>query len=148
MHGPWRLPEQNRHIHAGVPIGPVFFFLALTRRMTTVHAPRRGIVSAGTIMLKRNIFKIILAAWAVALSLVALPSAAQKVPVTERFLSNGLKVLLVERDDEPTVSGGWVARVGSSNERPGMTGIAHLFEHMMFQGSENLGKMEFVKLVQ
>ena len=58
---------------------------------------------------------------------------AQRVPVTEKTLSNGMRLLLVQRNDEPTVSGGWVAHVGSSNERPGITGIAHLFEHMMFK---------------
>ena len=46
-----------------------------------------------------------------------------------------MKLLMVERHDEPSVAGGWVAHVGSSNERPGITGIAHLFEHMMFKGT-------------
>src|SRR6266487_4139331 len=64
---------------------------------------------------------------------------AQQVPVTEKTLSNGLRVLLVQREDETTVSGGWVAHVGSSNERPGITGIAHLFEHMMFKGTPTIG---------
>jgi predicted Zn-dependent peptidase len=67
------------------------------------------------------------------------PLAAQKVPVTEKTLSNGMKLLLVERHDEPTVAGGWVAHVGSANERPGITGIAHLFEHMMFKGTPTIG---------
>jgi predicted Zn-dependent peptidase len=69
----------------------------------------------------------------------SLPLAAQKVPVTEKTLSNGMKLLLVERHDEPTVAGGWVAHVGSANERPGITGIAHLFEHMMFKGTPTIG---------
>jgi predicted Zn-dependent peptidase len=68
-----------------------------------------------------------------------LPLAAQKVPVTEKILSNGMKLLLVERHDEPTIAGGWVAHVGSANERPGITGIAHLFEHMMFKGTPTIG---------
>ena len=66
-------------------------------------------------------------------------AVAQKVPVVEKTLSNGMKVLLVERHDEPTVSGGWVAHVGSSNEKPGITGLAHLFEHMMFKGTPTIG---------
>ncbi|MCU0247516.1 MAG: insulinase family protein, partial [Bryobacter sp.] len=41
--------------------------------------------------------------------------------------------------DDPSVSGGWVAHVGSANERPGITGIAHLFEHMMFKGTPTIG---------
>jgi len=72
-------------------------------------------------------------------SLFALPAFAQKVPVVEKTLSNGMKLLLVERHDEPTVSGGWIAHVGSSNEKPGMTGLAHLFEHMMFKGTPTIG---------
>ena len=70
---------------------------------------------------------------------------AQKVPVTEHFLPNGLKVLLLERHDAPDVAGGWVARVGSANERPGITGIAHLFEHMMFKGTPTIGTKDFKK---
>lgn len=69
----------------------------------------------------------------------ALESAAQQVPVVERTLANGFKVLIVERHDEPMVSAGFLVRVGSANERPGITGIAHLFEHMMFKGTPTLG---------
>ena len=68
---------------------------------------------------------------------------AQQVPVKEHFLSNGMKVLLLERKDAPSVSGGWVARVGSVNERPGITGIAHLFEHMMFKGTPKIGTKDY-----
>jgi predicted Zn-dependent peptidase len=85
------------------------------------------------------------AKWAV-LSLVLLfpgVSFGQKVPVVEKTLANGMRLLLVERHDEPVVSGGWVAHVGSSNERPGMTGIAHLFEHMMFKGTPTIGTTNF-----
>ena len=74
-----------------------------------------------------------------------LPSHAQKVPVVERQLSNGMRLLLVERHDEPSVAGGWVAHVGSSNERPGITGIAHLFEHMMFKGTPTIGTRDYQK---
>ncbi|MEO5804783.1 MAG: insulinase family protein, partial [Verrucomicrobiota bacterium] len=70
---------------------------------------------------------------------------AQRVPVTEKTLSNGMRLLLVQRNDEPTVSGGWVAHVGSSNERPGITGIAHLFEHMMFKGTPTIGTKNYKK---
>lgn len=64
---------------------------------------------------------------------------AQQVPVEEHTLSNGMKLLMVERHHSPAVAGGWVARVGSVNERPGITGIAHLFEHMMFKGTPTIG---------
>jgi predicted Zn-dependent peptidase len=76
---------------------------------------------------------------------VALPILAQKVPVVEKHLSNGMRLLLVERHDEPTVAGGWVAHVGSSNERPGITGIAHLFEHMMFKGTPTIGTKDYTR---
>jgi predicted Zn-dependent peptidase len=56
-----------------------------------------------------------------------------------------MKVLLVERHDEPSVAGGWVAHVGSANERPGITGIAHLFEHMMFKGTTTIGTTDAPK---
>ena len=64
---------------------------------------------------------------------------AQQVPVDERTLSNGMKLLMLERHHSPAIAGGWVARVGSVNERPGITGIAHLFEHMMFKGTPTIG---------
>ena len=70
---------------------------------------------------------------------------AQKVPVVEKQLTNGMRLLFVERHDEPSIAGGWVAHVGSSNERPGMTGIAHLFEHMMFKGTPTIGTKDYAK---
>jgi len=72
-----------------------------------------------------------------------LPAAAQKVPVVEKQLANGMRLLMVERHDDPSVAGGWVAHVGSSNEKPGLTGIAHLFEHMMFKGTPTLGTKDY-----
>src|SRR6267378_2191584 len=74
-----------------------------------------------------------------------LTSLGQKVPVVEANLANGMRVLMVERHDEPRITGGWVAHVGSSNERPGITGIAHLFEHMMFKGTPTIGTKDFKK---
>ena len=73
------------------------------------------------------------------------PLFAQKVPVKEVILDNGMRLLMVERHDEPSVAGGWVAHVGASNERPGITGIAHLFEHMMFKGTETIGTTDYKK---
>jgi predicted Zn-dependent peptidase len=74
-----------------------------------------------------------------ALLVAAPPLAAQELNVVERTLSSGMRVLMVERHDQPTIACGWMARVGSSNERPGITGLAHLFEHMMFKGSRTIG---------
>ena len=82
------------------------------------------------------------------LFLVPLWLGAQQVAVKEHQLSNGMKVLLLERNDAPSISGGWVARVGSVDERPGITGMAHLFEHMMFKGTNKLGPGEFSSIVK
>src|SRR5688572_12558272 len=61
------------------------------------------------------------------------------IAVEEFTLGNGMRWLLFERHDAPTVSAGWVAHVGSVNEREGITGISHLFEHMMFKGTRVIG---------
>ena len=55
-------------------------------------------------------------------------------------LSNGLRVILSPDNAVPVVSIAVYYDVGSRNEKPGRTGFAHLFEHMMFQGSENVPK--------
>ena len=64
---------------------------------------------------------------------------AQQVPVEEVVLDNGLTLLLLPRPGDPNVAAGWVAKVGSVHERPGITGVAHLFEHMMFKGTATIG---------
>ena len=63
-------------------------------------------------------------------------------------LDNGLRVVLAEDHAAPTYAICVVYNVGSRDERPGKTGFAHLFEHMMFQGSENVGKGEHFILIQ
>ena len=65
--------------------------------------------------------------------------AAQNVPVQQVVLDNGMRLLLVPRKGDPNIAAGWVARVGSVNERPGITGLSHLFEHMMFKGTHTVG---------
>lgn len=69
------------------------------------------------------------------------------VPVEYFTLDNGLKVVLSKDDTAPVVTVAVYYNIGFRNEPKDRTGFAHLFEHMMFQGSENLGKMEFIKLV-
>jgi len=66
----------------------------------------------------------------------------------EHQLANGLRVILCEDHTAPTVSVSLAYDVGSRDERPGQSGFAHLFEHMMFQGSENVGKGEHFLLIQ
>jgi predicted Zn-dependent peptidase len=76
------------------------------------------------------------------LALLAAPLHAVEKPqieVTEIVLGNGMKWLLFERHESPTVAAGWTARVGSVNERPGITGLSHFFEHMMFKGTKTIG---------
>ncbi len=74
-----------------------------------------------------------------ALVLTVTAAAAQEVDVVEHELENGMKVLMVPRPGDPNVAAGWIARVGSVYERPGITGVAHLFEHMMFKGTRAIG---------
>jgi zinc protease len=70
------------------------------------------------------------------------------VPVEYYKLPNGLRVVLSPDHSSPTVVIGVYYRIGFRIEPRDRTGFAHLFEHMMFQGSQNLGKMEMIKLVQ
>jgi predicted Zn-dependent peptidase len=86
----------------------------------------------------------------ISLSLLALLlcvqfAAAQKVPVQEIVLDNGMRLLLVPRKGDPNVAAGWLARVGSVNERPGITGLSHLFEHMMFKGTHAIGTKDIAE---
>ena len=71
------------------------------------------------------------------------------IPVTKDFkLSNGLRVILSEDHSAPVTALAIVYDVGSRDEKKGRSGFAHLFEHMMFQGSENVGKTEHFKYIE
>lgn len=74
---------------------------------------------------------------------------ARKVNVDykETTLKNGLRVVTVEDHSAPVIAISVTYNVGSRNERKGRTGFAHLFEHMMFKGSENVGSGEHFVLV-
>jgi len=76
------------------------------------------------------------------------PATELKIPVEYYKLQNGLRVVLSQDHTAPTVCVAVYYRIGFRVEPKDRTGFAHLFEHMMFQGSQNLGKMEFIKLVQ
>jgi len=65
----------------------------------------------------------------------------------ETRLANGLRVITVEDHSAPVIAVDVTYNVGSRNERPGRTGFAHLFEHMMFKGSENVGTGEQYYLI-
>ncbi|MBC6697452.1 M16 family metallopeptidase [Hymenobacter puniceus] len=76
------------------------------------------------------------------------PAAAFQIPVEYYTLPNGLKVVLSPDHTAPTATVAAYYNVGFRNEPRDRTGYAHLFEHLMFQGSKNLGKMEFIQLIQ
>jgi predicted Zn-dependent peptidase len=65
-----------------------------------------------------------------------------QVEFSDQKLENGLRVIIAVDRTAPVFGISVTYNVGSRNERPGRTGFAHLFEHMMFEGSENVGKGE------
>jgi zinc protease len=73
---------------------------------------------------------------------------ALRVPVEYYKLENGLKVVLSPDTSAPVAITAVYYNIGFRIEPKNRTGFAHLFEHMMFQGSQNLGKMEFIRLMQ
>ena len=81
-----------------------------------------------------------------AAAVFALPAApaAFEIPVDYSKLPNGLKVVLSRDTTAPVAVVAVYYNIGFRIEPKDRTGFAHLFEHMMFQGSENLGKMEFI----
>ena len=83
------------------------------------------------------------------LAALCLPSAvaASTADVHEATLDNGLKVLVLPDERAPVVTHQIWYKVGSADEPGGITGIAHMFEHMMFKGTENLGPGEFSEII-
>ena len=78
---------------------------------------------------------------------VAAEARIPRLEFTDRHLENGLRVIIAPDHSAPVFSIAVTYNAGSRNERPGRTGFAHLFEHMMFQGSENVGKGEHFILI-
>ncbi|MFQ5662463.1 MAG: M16 family metallopeptidase [Terriglobia bacterium] len=79
-----------------------------------------------------------------------LPLAAQNLAefeksVTDHTLANGMKFIIVERHQVPVISFHLYADVGAVNEDVGITGLAHLFEHMAFKGTSTIGTKDFKK---
>lgn len=81
-------------------------------------------------------------------SSAAQAAAGLQVPYEFYSLKNGLRVVLSRDTTAPTAGVGIYYHIGFRNEPRDRTGFAHLFEHLMFQGSSNLGKLEFIKLVE
>lgn len=74
--------------------------------------------------------------------------AQEPIKYIEYDLPNGLHVILHEDHDNPLTVVSVMYHVGSQNESPKRTGFAHFFEHLMFEGSENIGRGEYAKLVE
>jgi predicted Zn-dependent peptidase len=81
------------------------------------------------------------------LLLVCLTATAQKVAFTEYKLKNGLHVVLHQDKTVPVVTVSVMYHVGSKDEQTNRTGFAHFFEHLLFEGSENIKRGEFMKIV-
>ena len=80
-----------------------------------------------------------IAAITAALAATAQANAQQIEPI-QFTLDNGMEFMLYPRTEEPNIiAAGWLAKVGSVNERPGITGISHYLEHMMFKGTGTIG---------
>ncbi len=78
-----------------------------------------------------------------AVLLTALGAAASGMKVTTHTLDNGMRILVHEDHDVPNAAMYLFYTVGSRNERPGITGISHYFEHMMFNGAKKYGPKQF-----
>lgn len=90
--------------------------------------------------MKRISFSLLLMVFTIAVS-------AQKVAFTEYDLPNGLHVVLHQDNTAPVIAVSVMYHVGSKDDSPGRSGFAHFFEHLLFEGSENIGRGEFFKLV-
>ena len=89
--------------------------------------------------------------WIVCIYFLAIACKEEKefsLPYEKYVLENGLEVVLHEDKSDPIVSVAIQYHVGSAKEKPGKTGFAHFFEHMLFQRSEHLGRNTFFKKIQ
>jgi predicted Zn-dependent peptidase len=99
-------------------------------------------------ILMRSATKLLAILFVCALALTSAEAQRKvNVPFKETTLKNGLRVITVEDHTAPVIALSVTYNVGSRNERKGRTGFAHLFEHMMFKGSENVGSGEHFVLV-
>ncbi len=78
---------------------------------------------------------------------LCLTGVAQEVEFTEYTLDNGLDVILHQDNSAPVVTTSVMYHVGAKNEDPERTGFAHFFEHLLFEGTENIGKGDWFKIV-
>jgi len=83
--------------------------------------------------------------WFILLVFTSLAVGGITLDVQEHVLDNGLKILMIPQPGAPLVTCHLYYKVGSVNERPGITGIAHLHEHMMFKGTKIMGVTDYEK---
>lgn len=93
--------------------------------------------------MRKFTFSFLLAAWVVSASL-----AQNKIEFKEITLDNGLQVILHQDNTTPIVAVSVLYHVGSKNENPARTGFAHFFEHLLFEGTENIGRGEYMNKIQ
>ena len=74
--------------------------------------------------------------------------SAQEVKFEEYDLSNGLHVILHKESAAPVVTVGVMYQIGAKDEIEGRTGFAHFFEHLLFEGTENIERGEYDKYVE
>lgn len=96
--------------------------------------------------MKRKIIACLL--WCVSGVATLAYAQGNKIEFTEYTLPNGLHVILHQDNSTPNVAVSVLYHVGSKNEQKGRTGFAHFFEHLMFEGSENIGRGEYMNMIQ
>ena len=136
-------PGQGRQRAAAAPAGRI-------RRPR--HQTLRAEISSKTPMVKSRAMRTFAFALCPRASLAARPHRPYpdrrfSVPVVYKKLPNGLRVVISENHAAPVVVVEVMYRIGFRIEPQNRTGFAHLFEHMMFQGSEHVGKFEHVRIV-
>jgi len=107
-------------------------------------APKYYFCSKFYLLMKRNAFYALL----LGASVLTGTQASAKINFVEYDLPNGLHVILHEDHTTPIVGVAVMYHVGSKNEDPTRTGFAHFFEHLLFEGSDNIKRGEYMKLVQ
>lgn len=90
----------------------------------------------------------ILLAFILSLGCVVSNAQLNKIEFVEYDLDNGLHVILHQDNSTPIVAVSVMYHVGSKNENPNRTGFAHFFEHLLFEGSENIGRGEYDKYIE
>ncbi len=96
---------------------------------------------------KSTLIPLLLACVAVFLTPINLNAQTKKIEFTEFNLNNGLHVILHQDNSTPIVAVSVMYNVGSKNEQPNRTGFAHFFEHLMFEGTENIGRGKYSEFV-